>query len=157
MSLETYKCNILFVRSECREYYLVKPKSFLLSPYKECYREENFSYEKFLIVFAESKNCEFSSKHNSIIVKDFWLKKFIQQMREHNLTCSFSNEFFDKPIDYYCSTHYKEDFFLLISFNYNDSYVVIPVLDHDHMVNFDHLFKKTKCYKHSNGKELFKP
>ena len=75
MSGNMHQCNIFLIRSECKEYYLVKPKSFLLSPYKECYSEETFNYDKFLTVFSESNNCEFSSKHNSLIVKDFWLKK----------------------------------------------------------------------------------
>ena len=144
--------NILLIKSQCEKFFIIKPQSLIIKPYFESFNAETLNYEKFLQFISDTCNCEYSSKHGALVIQNFWLKSFLRQIDDMNFTISFSNNFYEKPLDYYCSTHEKEDFFILIDFDsYGSHYYIIPMLDSKNKVNLNHLYSKTGATQKPNG------
>jgi hypothetical protein len=152
LAINASRRNILLIKSKCEKFFIIKPQSLIIKPYFESFNAETLNYEKFLQFISDTCNCEYSSKHGALVIQNFWLKNFIQQIDEMNLTVNFSNNFFDKPLDYYCSYHEKEDFIILIDFDsYGSHFFIIPMLDSKNMVNLNHLYSKTGAIEEHNG------
>ena len=144
--------NILLLPGNSSDIWIVKPQSFLIKPFVNCYSTDMYTFERFYNLLVLTGFCEFSTVYCDFIVKKFWLEKFIGKMKEHNLSVCISTRVYKKALDYYCQMH-TENYFLLVETRRTDDLIVIPFLDDEHVVYLYHLYSKTKCFK-NEGKYL---
>jgi hypothetical protein len=137
--------NLILFCVENSNLFIVKPQSLLISPFINCYRAVMYSYERFFNFFIMSGELEYSTHYGSSVLKKRHLARFVQKVKENNLSLCISTRIYDKPLDYYCRKH-CENYFLLVETRRSDSLIVLPFLDDENVVDLNHLYLKTKCY-----------